>query len=234
MAKSFDHNLNRIVSKSAVLDVAEGHWGLNRHFEEPTATHIPILISGHIEGGSGRNERQFSIAIDDIHVDADYAVTRRQRINESFHFDLCADTLERLDSLAESTIESGLGYLATANYHGQGQVAVPSHWLRALVAAYRAQHPETALFYCHLSERTDADGEFVEVVVVSKDYWEQHKALEGEPLTKQLGGRIPSGGVETEAGVFVYRDVNTDGLRAELHDGGFRENDELGALAATD
>lgn len=240
--KAFDHRQTRIHAKRAAIEVADGWMSLNKHFAEPSDEAdldrgIPVLIKGVIKDaiipGESLN-RRFDVAVEDLFFNCDHTVVRNDRIKESFHFDLCADTLERLDSLAETTIESGLGYLASANYHGQGQVAVPSHWLRVLVAAYRAQHPETALLYCHLSERTDADGKFVKVVVVSKDYWEQHKALEGEPLTKQLGGRIPSGGVETEPGIFVYRDVNTDGLLAELQGAGFRENDEMGALAETD
>lgn len=240
--KRFDHRRTHIHAKRAAIDVSDGWLSLNNHFadrsdEAEVDRGIPVLIKGVISEALRPDDslnRQFEVAVEDLFFNCDHTVVRNDSIKADFHFELFPDDLERLDSLAERTLASGLGYMASATYHGQGQVAVPSHWLRALVSAYRAQHPETAPFYFHLSEQADADGVFVKVSMVSKDYWEQRKALEGRPLAKQLEGRIPWGGVETGAGVFVYRDVNTEDLRAELHDAGFRENEELVALAPTD
>ena len=240
--KTFDHKRTHIHAKKAAIDVVDGWLSLNKHFADPSEEAevdrgIPVLIKGVIKDAvrpSAHLNRQFEVAVEDLFFDCDHTVVRNDRIKAGFHFELFADDLERLDSLAERTIASGLGYMASATYHGQGQVAVPSHWLRAFVAAYRGQHPETEAFYYHLAEQADAGGEFVKVVLVSKDYWEQHKSLEGRPLSQQLEGRIPHKGVEVEGGVFVYRDENANDLRAELHDAGFRENDELAALAPTD
>jgi hypothetical protein len=234
--KSFDHKHTSIHAKRAVIDVVDGWMSLNKHFADPSAEGIPVLIKGvmkdDVSSGDIR-KRQFDVAVEDLFFNCDHTVVRNDRIKGGSHFDLCADTLERLDSLAESTIDSGLGYLASANYHAQGQVAVPSHWLRALVSSYRTQHPETALFYYHLSEQADADGSsFIKVVLVSRDHWEQHKALEGRSLAQFLGGRVPHDGVEAEGGVFVYREVDADGLRSELHNAGFREDDAFSAFAS--
>lgn len=57
---------------------------------------------------------------------------------EGFTFDLDAEMVERLDALAKQCEKQGFGMLASANYHGQGQVAVPALWLRQLIESYRA------------------------------------------------------------------------------------------------
>lgn len=235
-SKAFDHKRTSIRAKTASIDVVDGWSSLNKHFTDPSAEGIPVLIKGVIKDGVRPDDirnRQFEVTVEDLFFNCDHTLVRNDRIKGGSHFDLCADTLERLDSLAKSTIDSGLGYLASANYHAQGQVAVPSHWLRALVSAYRTQYPETALFYYHLSEQVDADGSsFIKVVLVSRHHWEQHKALEGKSLVQFLGGRVPYGGVEVEGGVFVYREGSADELHSELHGAGFREDDAFSAFAS--
>lgn len=57
---------------------------------------------------------------------------------ETFVFDLDGEMVDRLDALAESCEKQGVGVLASANYHGQGQVNVPAGWLRQLITGYRA------------------------------------------------------------------------------------------------
>lgn len=56
---------------------------------------------------------------------------------ENFTFDLDEEMTQRLDALAERCEKQGLGTLASANYHGQGLVQVPSKWLRQIIAGYR-------------------------------------------------------------------------------------------------
>ncbi|MDW9481824.1 hypothetical protein GOB57_24555 [Sinorhizobium meliloti] len=236
--KTFDHKRTSIHAKRATIEVVDGWLSLNKHFadrsdEAEVDRGIPVLVKGVIKDAVRPDDIlncQFDVAVEDLFFDCDHTVVRNDGIKAGFHFELFPGNLERLDSLAERTITSGLGYLASATYHGQGQVAVPSHWLRSLVASYRAQHPKTAPFYYHLAEQTDADGEYIKVVLVSKEYWEQHKALEGKPLAKQLEGRMPYKAVEAEEGIFLYREGNAEDLRAELHDAGFRENEELTAM----
>lgn len=238
--KTFDQKRTHIHAKRAAIDVADGWMSLNKHFADPSEEAdcgIPVLIKGVIKGAVRPDDplnRQFEVAVENLFFNCDHTVVFNDRPKGSFHFELFSGDLERLDSLAERTLEGGLGYMASATYHGQGQVGVPSHWLRALVAAYRAQHPETAPFYYHMSVQADADGQFTTVVLVSKDHWEQHKALEGKPLYERLEGRVPHGGVEVEGGIFVYRGRNPDELDSELFDAGFRENVELGELAPAD
>ncbi|MCZ7862606.1 hypothetical protein O9X98_14620 [Agrobacterium salinitolerans] len=240
--KTFDHGRTHIHAKRAVIDVLDGWNSLNKHFsgqsdEAEADSGIPVLIKGVIKDAVRPDDpmnRQFEVAIEDLFFNCDHTVVFNDRFKGSFHFELFSGDLERLDSLAERTLEGGLGYMASATYHGQGRVGVPSHWLRALVAAYRAQHPETASFYYHMSEKADADGQFIKVALVSKDHWEQHKTLEGKPLNEQLEGRVPYGGVEVGGGIFEYRGRNRDELDSELHDAGFRENVELEALASAD
>lgn len=240
--KTFDHGRTHIHAKRAVIDVLDGWMSLNKHFsgqsdEAEVDSGIPVLIKGVIQDAVTPGElmnRQFEVAVEDMFFNCDHTVVFNDRFKGNFHFELFPGDLERLDSLAERTLEGGLGYMASSTYHGQGQVAVPSHWLRALVSAYQAQHPEAAPFYYHMSEKADADGNFIKVVLVSKDYWEQHNALEDKPLYEQLEARIPYGGVEVGGGVFVYRGRNPDELNSELYDAGFRENSELGALTSAD
>lgn len=57
---------------------------------------------------------------------------------ETFTFDLDEEMVDRLDALAERCEKQGIGVLATANYHGQGQVNVPAAWLRQLIAGFRS------------------------------------------------------------------------------------------------
>jgi hypothetical protein len=224
-----------IHSERAVIDVASGWMALNEHFADPLSEYVPILIKGSIKEPVMHNDkinRRFEVDVQDVFVDCDHAIVRNDRATERIHFDLCADTLERLDSLADTTSKGGLGYLASVNYHGQGQVAVPSRWLRELVSAYRLQHPETALIYYHLSEHTDDQS--VKIVFVSKEYWDEHKSLGGEILPDLLVERIPSGAIDMGGGVFVYHKVVADNLHAELHDAGFRENKELAEITTTE
>lgn len=55
---------------------------------------------------------------------------------ETFAFELGTDEIERLAALAERCDTQGIGILASAEYHGQGLVQVPSKWLRQLIAGY--------------------------------------------------------------------------------------------------
>lgn len=61
---------------------------------------------------------------------------------ETFTFDLDDEMIDRLDDLAERCEKQGLGVLASANYHGQGQVNVPAAWLRQLISGYRSPSPQ--------------------------------------------------------------------------------------------
>jgi hypothetical protein len=241
MRQTFKHTVNRIVAKSAVLDVTEGDRALARHFRDrflseecPPGLRIPVLIDGYLDG-MGRKVaagQEFTLTINEMHFDADYSVVSKDRLEAGFHFDLDGDTLERLDALAESCSKGGIGYLASVNYHGQGRVSVPSHWLRALVAAQRAQDPSLEAFYFHASEHVDAAGRFTKVALVSKPYWDKHAALEAKPLATLLEGRVPYEGNEVSDGVFIYRDEGIVEMRTALSDAGFRENETLAALPA--
>jgi hypothetical protein len=62
---------------------------------------------------------------------------------ENFTFDLDDEMVDRLETLAERCQKQGVGILASANYHGQGQVNVPAAWLLQLIAGYRTPPPET-------------------------------------------------------------------------------------------
>lgn len=48
-------------------------------------------------------------------------------------FPLTDDDLARLKVLGERTRHEGIGIMASANYHGQGRVHVPSAWLVEII-----------------------------------------------------------------------------------------------------
>jgi hypothetical protein len=224
-------DLKHITASGAVLYVSEGNSRLREHFDKNDVARIPVLISGHIAGGHWQNQHEWRVVVSEVNVDTDHAILYTRPSPESSHFDLDASDVERLDGLAESTLESGVGILASSSYHGQGQVGVPSHWLRALVVAYRQQNPNSAAFYFHAATKSDENGELIEVRLVPRNHWDKHRMLSEETLSDLLGGRVPSYGAEVEAGLFVYRGCHLDGLLSELYDAGFREDEGFSAFA---
>lgn len=225
-------DLKHITASGAALYVSEGYSRLREHFDKNDTARIPVLISGHIAGGHWQNQHEWRVVVSEVNVDTDHTIFYTPRFPENSHFDLDAGGVERLDCLAESTLESGVGILASSSYHGQGQVGVPSHWLRALVAAYRKQNLDSAAFYFHAATKSDESGELIELRIVPRSHWDEHHTLSEETLSDILGGRVPSYGMEVKAGLFVYRGCHLDGLRSELHDAGFRENNGFSAFAS--
>jgi hypothetical protein len=229
-------DVKRLSADFAHIFVREGYSRLREHFDNNPVARIPVLISGHIGGGDTFNQHKYTVLVSDVNVDTDHSIIYTKPLHGGDHFDLSPGDLERLDALAESTIESGRGILSSASYHAQGHVNVPSHWLRELVAAYRQQNPNSASFYFHATEKSDEHGELIEVRLVLRSYWDAHRTAGEEPLSDLLGGRVPYGGTEVKAGVFIYRDrghgLYLDHMLSELFDAGFRENEGFSEFSA--
>ena len=223
-----------ISASTGTLDVSYGHGQLARHLgpdaKRVKSRRVPVLISGFIDGVNDEHEgdtRSFSLEVSDLHVGADFKVVHAHERKTGSPFELTAGEVERLDGLAESTLEMGQGYLASAEYHAQGRVSVPSHWLRELVSAYRAIHPEAAPYYFSISTAVIDDEDVFEVTIVGKDHWERHGEIERRSLAEELDGRIPAGGAEIRPGVFAYSLDRNDDLRVSLYDAGLREKPEV-------
>jgi ribosomal protein S18 acetylase RimI-like enzyme len=72
----------------------------------------------------------------------EHVVPQPWKERENFTFDLDDEMVDRLESLAERCQTQGVGILASADYHGQGQVNVPAAWLLQLIAGYRTPSPQ--------------------------------------------------------------------------------------------
>lgn len=74
---------------------------------------------------------------DDLTISPTSVAPQPWKERETFAFDLDDEMVQRMDALAERCDKQGIGLLASANYHGQGLVQVPSKWLRLLIAGYK-------------------------------------------------------------------------------------------------